>query len=231
MGAAAGLRMREALGGRCALKRRVGGRLGCRLRWMVHCCVVPEGTEGWRKVVDFTAVQRTMRRDRTEVSSLSTALLWLFEVNLGIAMGAGLYEARIVIPDWIDPRSTSPDWNAAAARHDDTGMRFWVGVTTVPLTLLTLANLFAGSRARGRLRRWWLAAATTALVERGMTLGYFIPTMVGLMQSENSPETVATAIRWTQLNNVRHLLTAGALLATMKAISLRYAQDGGRGRR
>ena len=28
-------------------------------------------------------------------------LLWLFVLNLGIAFGAGLYEARIVIPRWL----------------------------------------------------------------------------------------------------------------------------------
>jgi hypothetical protein len=27
-------------------------------------------------------------------------LLWLFIINLGIALGAGIYEQRIVIPQW-----------------------------------------------------------------------------------------------------------------------------------
>jgi hypothetical protein len=27
-------------------------------------------------------------------------LLWLFVVNLGIAFGAGIYESRVVIPQW-----------------------------------------------------------------------------------------------------------------------------------
>src|SRR5207237_8947478 len=50
-------------------------------------------------------------------------------------------------------------WNADAARHDDRGRRFWAFVTTVPLTLLTLASLFAASRASGPLRKWWLVAS------------------------------------------------------------------------
>src|SRR5688572_28698178 len=74
----------------------------------------------------------------------STALLWLFVINLGIAFGAGLYEHRVVVSTWI---STSPEsgahWNPAAVRQDDTGRRFWVFVTTLPLTLLTVANLVA----------------------------------------------------------------------------------------
>ena len=61
-------------------------------------------------------------------------LLWLFVVNLGIALGAGVYEQRVVIPQWENtPPQTWPN----------TGLLFWVYVTTVPLTLLTLANLVA----------------------------------------------------------------------------------------
>jgi hypothetical protein len=61
-------------------------------------------------------------------------LLWLFVINLGIALGAGIYESRVVIPLWENtPPQTWPN----------TGLLFWVYVTTVPLTLLTLANLVA----------------------------------------------------------------------------------------
>src|SRR5512145_2635733 len=91
-------------------------------------------------------------------------LLWLFVINLGIAFGAGLYESRIVVSQWI---SSSPEsgnrWNAEAAQRADTGLKFWVYVTTVPLTLLTTANLLAAWRAWDAIRRWWLSAALTAL--------------------------------------------------------------------
>ena len=167
-----------------------------------------------------------MSTDGTTVSRLSRALLWLFVINLGIALGAGLYESRIVIPGWIDTSGDSPVWSADAAREDDTGRRFWVAVTTVPLTLLTLANLFAGWRAPAGLRRWWLGAAATALVDRALTLGYFVPTMVGLMRMENAPDAAAAAVQWTQLNHLRHLLVAAAFLAALRAFSLLYAQRG-----
>jgi hypothetical protein len=54
-------------------------------------------------------------------------VLWLFVISLGVAFGAGIYEARIVIPQWgnIPPRA----W-------PNTGQMFWAYVTTVPLTLL-----------------------------------------------------------------------------------------------
>ena len=156
-------------------------------------------------------------------TSLSRALLWLFVINLGIAFGAGLYEGRIGLPQWL---SQGPDsvlhWNAQAAQRDNTGIRFWVFVTTVPLTLLTLANLLAAWRAAGPVRRWWLTSAVAALADRIFTFAYFIPTMVGLMEAPDSPEAVATAVQWANLNYVRHALVLAAWLAALKAFAVAY---------
>jgi hypothetical protein len=94
-------------------------------------------------------------------------LLRLFVINPGIVFGAGLYEGRIVVPEWL---SSTPEgarhWNADGARRDDTGRRFWMFVTTIPLTLLTVANLVAAWRASGPVRSWWLAAVVAALADR-----------------------------------------------------------------
>lgn len=153
----------------------------------------------------------------------SAILLWLFVINLGVAFGAGLYEQRIVVPNWITSTPGSgPGWNADAARRDDTGRRFWVFVTTVPLTLLTLANLFAAWRAPAPLSSWWLAAAFAALADRAITFSYFIPTMIGLLAAVNSPESAATATRWDHLNYLRHAFVLAAWLASLKAFALFY---------
>ena len=150
-------------------------------------------------------------------------LLWLFVINLGVAFGAGVYESRIVFNNWL---TSSPDsalhWNAEAAQRDNTGLRFWAFITTGPLTVLTLANLIAAWRAAGMLRSWWLTAAMAALADRVFTFFYFIPTMVGLMQTPDSAESVATAMRWENLNYLRHALVLTAWLAGLKAFSLLY---------
>jgi hypothetical protein len=84
--------------------------------------------------------------------SIAKIVLWLFVINLGIAFGTGLYESRIVVPHWL---SSTPEsgyrWNAEAARQANTGLRFWVYVTTVPLTLLTFASLMVGGIAGVRV--------------------------------------------------------------------------------
>ena len=154
----------------------------------------------------------------------SRVLLWLFVINLGIAFGAGLYEHRIVIPDWIQSSESGAHWSAETARRDDTGLRFWAFVTTGPLTLLTLANLYAAWRSAGEVRRWWLVASVAALAERALTFGYFIPTMVGLMGAPDSPESVAIATRWSTVNYVRHAVALVAWLSALKAFSLLYQQ-------
>jgi len=139
-------------------------------------------------------------------------LLWLFGLDLGIAFGAGIYESRVVVPQWEDtPPQTWPN----------TGLEFWVYVTTVPLTLLTLANLVAAWQDQGPRRHWWLGAVAITVAERSATFSYFIPTMIRLMGTEDLPEAEvkATLSQWERLSYGRHALTLAAWLAALKALS------------
>lgn len=154
--------------------------------------------------------------------------LWLFVINLGIAFGAGLYESRIDVPQWLGSLPGGEyQWNAEAARQANTGLRFWAYVTTVPLTLLSIANLIAAWRATGTLRRWWLTASVAALLDRTFTFSYFIPTMYKLMTDESlpMPQATALALQWVTLNYLRHLIVLVAWLAALKALSLSNESD------
>lgn len=154
--------------------------------------------------------------------SISRVFLWLWVINLGIAFGAGQYESRIVVPQWlITLPGASYQWNAAAARQANVGLEFWIFVTTIPLTVLTLANLFVAFRSRGRERRYWMVAASIALVERLLTFLYFIPTMVRLMSGDlPNAEAVAIAQQWIHLNTLRHVIMLVAWLGALKVLSL-----------
>jgi hypothetical protein len=107
------------------------------------------------------------------------------------------------------------------AEWPNTGILFWMYVTTVPLTLLTLASLVAAWRMHGPMRGWYLSAAGIVLVERVATFAYFIPTMVRLTGAADVDVDVKAALsQWQLANHGRHLLTlAGWLLAT-RALSL-----------
>jgi Anthrone oxygenase len=148
-----------------------------------------------------------MRKYVTEV------LLWLFGLVLGISFGAGIYEARVVVPQWENtPPQTWPN----------TGLMFWAYVTTVPLTLLTLASLVAAWRDQGPRRYWWLGALAITIAERSATFSYFIPTLIRLTGTEDLPEAEvkATLSQWRRRNYGRHVLTLAAWLAALKALSL-----------
>lgn len=156
--------------------------------------------------------------------SLTRLVLWLFVIDLGIAFGAGLYETRIVVPQWLGGAASGggPRWDAAAARRDDVGLRFWVYVTTVPLTLLTLASLAAAASMPGAVRTWWLIAVGAALLDRVLTFAYFIPTMLTLMREGGFDEAqaLAKARQWVSLGYLRHAATLIAWLAALKALTL-----------
>jgi hypothetical protein len=139
-------------------------------------------------------------------------VLWLFVLNLGVALGAGIYEARVVIPQWV---------NISPKEWPNTGLMFWVYVTTVPLTLLTVLNAIAAGLTRGPRRSWHLAAVGVVIAERLATFSYFIPTMVRLMGSEALAEADvrATLSQWLLTNHGRHLLTLTGWLLALKALS------------
>jgi hypothetical protein len=149
-------------------------------------------------------------------------LLWLFVMNLGIAFGAGLYEIRIILPQWF---SVSPESgfrvNSEAMRLTDAGRKFWAYITTVPLTLLTLASLVVVGQRQGPRDDWWFGAAVTIVLERIGTFAYFIPTALKLMRSEALPEREAKAMasQWVHLNYAHAALTLMGWIAALKALS------------
>ena len=154
--------------------------------------------------------------------TFNNILLWMFVINLGVAFGAGIFEHRIVVPQWFS-RSSENGWrvDGEAMRRTDTGRRFWAFVTTVPLTLLTLASIAAAWNLGSSLKQWWLAAAIIALLERIMTFAYFIPTALKLMQAGAvSPIRSAMASQWVRLNLLRAALVFAGWLAALKALSL-----------
>jgi Domain of unknown function (DUF1772) len=153
--------------------------------------------------------------------SVTELILWLFLLNLGVALGAGLYEARVILPQWTRPASGAGfEWNAELARRTDPGLRFWAFVTTGPLTLLTVASLVAAWRIPGPRGVWWLTAAVIVLLERVATFSYFIPTMVRLQRDVAVPEPAVRArvSRWLVLNYIRNAAYLAAWVAAMLAL-------------
>jgi hypothetical protein len=160
---------------------------------------------------------------RRMLETFSLIVLWLFVINLGIVFGAGVYESRIMVPQWVSySADTGYLWNGDAARRVDVGMRFWVFASTLPLTMLTLTNFVFVWLMPEPTRAWWLSATAAAVTERLMTFAYFIPAMVKLMRHGEYDDQVAAvkALQWARLAYVRLGVTLAAWLLAMMALSV-----------
>jgi len=155
--------------------------------------------------------------------STTELLLTAYVINLGIALGAGLYETRIVLPLWFRRRDNG-DYGVdfEAMRNIDTGRKFWGFVTTMPLTLLTIANLVLAFRSTAPLHDWWVAATAIVVVERLGTFCFFIPTAIRLQKGDNLPGSKISNMvsLWVGANYLRNGLTLVAMALLLKAMLL-----------
>ena len=150
-------------------------------------------------------------------------LLWLFIINLGTTFGAGVYETRIILPRWYNRLPGSGyTVNVKELTETDTGRKFWVFVTTIPLTLLTIANLVVAVQSKAPRHDWWLAAACITLIDRMGTFIFFIPTVIKLQHPEKLPPAKVSGLIswWLRMNYVRISLVLLAWLAALMALSL-----------
>ncbi len=99
------------------------------------------------------------------------------------------------------------------------GLLFWAYVTTVPLTLLALANLIAAWLDKSVRRKWWLSAVFIVLIERLTTFSYFIPAMLNLAASDLPHAEIAARLsQWLFFNHARHLLTLGLVAGAQSIV-------------
>ena len=154
--------------------------------------------------------------------NITEILLGAFIINLGIALGAGLYEARIVLPLWFHKVNNNYQVNVEAMRNIDTGRKFWALVTTIPLTLLTIINFVFAYKAAAPLHDWWMSATIIVLLERIGTFAFFIPTAIKLQKAASLPvaKTKSMVFWWIRLNYFRNSLTLAALLVSLKALCI-----------
>jgi hypothetical protein len=153
-------------------------------------------------------------------------VLWLFVIDLGIASGAGLYEALIVVPQWFPYVGNGGEIrvDSRTMRRMDTGRRFWGGVTTMPLTLLTITSLILTWHSQSTANAWYFYAALVTLIERLATFAFFIPTALKLMHADTAPSGASSlsflARWWARVNWIRIMFNLAAWLAALKALSL-----------
>ena len=160
--------------------------------------------------------------------SIAQVFLWLFVIALGIEIGAGLYETRVVLPLWT---SAPPESVTAYHQHNVTnpqfalnaGGRFWMFATPL-VGLLALATLLSGLRTRPQHRQWRIAGTVLALVVVLSTFGWFVPNIIRLhgndVMAMSAGEVTSLTRWWVNLNWVRVIFYLAGWLSALRALSI-----------
>ncbi len=164
----------------------------------------------------------------TNQVSGSQVLLWLFVIALGITMGGGIYEARVIMPLWgaAPPHSVIAYYQHNVANPKfapDQGGNFWIIVTPLT-TLLAMAVLISAYWTRGVHRKWRIAAAALAITVHVFTFTWFVPNIIRLSDGHvltmRPDELSSLANLWINLNWIRATLLMIAWLVAMRAMTI-----------
>lgn len=154
--------------------------------------------------------------------SVNHVLLWLLIVTVGIEIGAGIYEALVLVPLWAgDAPASLVAYNLEPLRPNP-GQHFWI-VSTPLVGLLGLLNLIAAWRSRMTRRQWWLAGAGGIVTIVAVTFLYFVPALMGFEATrEGGDATLAASVhRWVLLNWVRAVVYVTSWFCLLYAYSNR----------
>lgn len=154
-------------------------------------------------------------------------LLFTFCLIIGLESGAGLFEARVIVPLWSESAEAARNWTEGT-RFVAHGVRFF-GIFSPLLLLTTIVTLIVGWRAPQPVRKWLLAATGIVLAVLIPTFIYFVPgqiAMQGAAPTEFSDvDLEAKAHLWSILNWLRQIVGIIAFGCALHALGLSYRRD------
>ena len=150
--------------------------------------------------------------------------LWLFVIGTALILGAGLYEALVVVPFWSAGAPASlAEGNPLLRVPMRSGQVFWPFFTPA-LTLIALLALVTSFGTPPRQLAWRVAASALLLIVSIATLAYYRPAIIGMVVHHGAgrtPEAVgAEARRWVALNWLRVAAVAASLAMGIRALLL-----------
>lgn len=163
------------------------------------------------------------------MKTFSRWTLLLLLVMLGLEIGAGIYEARVIVPLWApDPQAARAFWLAHPQFHPNSGPRWWVFATPFTGLLALVLALVAGYLPTRQVK----LARTGALIVLLVTIStftYFVPTLLQLQQApveSMTPELARSkAALWASLNWVRVVVYLAGWFTVLRAALLGSGND------
>jgi hypothetical protein len=158
------------------------------------------------------------------VRTIAALTLWLFVIGTSLILGAGLYEALVVVPFWSAGAPGSlVEGNPLLQVQVRAGHAFWQYFTPA-LGLIAVLALLTSLGAPWRHLTWRLAATGLMLLVSVATLVYFRPAVIGMVVNHGAgltPEAlVSEARRWVALNWIRDTAVAASLAMGIRALLL-----------
>jgi len=155
---------------------------------------------------------------------VTRSVLWLFVIALGLDLGAGIYEARVVVPLWAEGvPGTLASGNPYGRVAVDAGIHFWAYMTSI-VAVAAIVTLVSGVLAPPPRRAWQIFSAVAELAAVATTLLYFRPTLVSLFLGHGAGLSTAAVVssveRWVLWSRGRIVISFLAWCAALRALTL-----------
>jgi hypothetical protein len=155
--------------------------------------------------------------------ALDCAFLSAFLLFVGLGMGGGLYETRVVYPNWApDAGPATLGAKLISSGQAGAARRFWPYVSPAGL-LLAVVNGYLAWQQAGTVREVWLAASLVIIIKSVITYLYFVPMMMRRFEHAAGiePATLRQMISvWTALSPLRVIAELIAWAAGVYALIL-----------
>lgn len=157
-------------------------------------------------------------------SLFSSLALWAFVIGTAFILGAGLYEALVVVPFWAADAPRMLLENSPFLRVPiRSGHVFWPTVTP-GLGIVALAALLTSFGLPQRQLTWRIAGTGLLLIVTAVTLAYFRPSIINMVVHHGAGRTAdalaVDARTWVSLNWLRIAAVAVSLGMGLRALVL-----------
>ena len=157
------------------------------------------------------------------VSITDQILLCAFIFSVGVGIGGGLYETRVVYPNWAkDPTPDGLTEKLVSSGQAGAARRYWPLVSPASAAL-AVVNVFLAWHQVGMVRNWWLTSSIAIVLKSIGTYGYFVPTYIRQIAkpTDTDSATLRRIVRtWTGLSPLRIVAETFAWITGMWAILL-----------